>query len=178
MSIWSRVPLEKNPVNLNCSSWKKSSGYNEDLDCGARALEAFVRPFPLFVPGTPTWIDFDLLTVTFEARFTQSEDYNGNEYFELFLPSIHFRPATTQIVTSGGTHHWDESIQRLYWLPKHSKTTPYPEISRANGKVSNETISHFIKIFSTELVTPLTREIQLDGSKSEAPAGCPACSLM
>jgi Glycoside hydrolase family 5 C-terminal domain len=157
LSLWSPPPLKSNETLM-------SVNYN----AGARALEAFVRPYPLFVPGTPTWIDFDLATLTFEAKFTQEFDYPGNQAFEAFVPSLHFKADSTEVTISGGTYHWDEKIQRIYWMPD----TPKPLSKLGTGKVSAQIITHTIKLVSI-ISSPLTRDIEDDRAGI-----CPTCCLM
>jgi hypothetical protein len=41
----------------------------KDLNIGARALEAFARPYPIFTPGTPISVDFNLPNKTFTFTF-------------------------------------------------------------------------------------------------------------
>lgn len=122
LSLWSKPIPPSNP-----SPDSKTTSPPIDLNAGARALEAFVRPFPLCVPGTPKLISFDMKEQTFIFTFTHSvrEDGKwdaygscrlGQTHTELYLPLVHFpnRDCIDVWVSSGTVSILIEK-QRVLW---------------------------------------------------------------
>jgi hypothetical protein len=144
------------------SLWSPPLFKSDDFDVGARALHAFVRPCPIYIPGIPRSVNFDLKTLTFEVKFSIESYYLGNNMLELFVPSIHFQIETTEVTTSGGTYRWDETIQRLYYTPP--KLSPLTQLECSS-------IMHYVKLVS-KMALPIRRE------NNQRPPTCPACTLM
>ena len=140
-----------------------------DLNRGARALDAFVRPYPLFVPGEPLWIDFEMATKTFEVKFVQN-DYSGNNIFEAFIPRIHFTSKNTEVWVSDGKYEWDEDIQRLYWEPGHQQ---HGENLHSGRKVGPRTSYHHLRLVVRDDVLNVSASGEEEDVKN-----CPSCGLM
>lgn len=97
-----------------------------DLNAGARALEAFVRPYPILTPGLLTSINFNLkelvFSCTYKHRVTESGKWDTEEEgitkpcMELYLPRLHFPdPETTSVWVSCGTFEFFPDQQRCTW---------------------------------------------------------------
>jgi len=63
-----------------------------NLNDGARALPAFVRPFPIKTVGTPTSIDFDIRSSKFklEVRVDAGDVADANLPTEIYVPLAHY----------------------------------------------------------------------------------------
>jgi hypothetical protein len=68
----------------------------EELARGARALDAFLRPYPMFTAGTPIHLsfDYDSKERTFRFRFQNAGHVEASAHqrkaTEIFLPFLHF----------------------------------------------------------------------------------------
>jgi hypothetical protein len=68
----------------------------EELARGARALDAFLRPYPMFTAGTPIHLSFDYASKerTFRFRFQNAGHVEASAHrrkaTEIFLPFLHF----------------------------------------------------------------------------------------
>lgn len=150
-------------LSLYCKP--KTKVADGDWYSGARAAEAFVRPYPLFVPGEPLVVDFDLATVTFTAKFILAE-CNGPAVFEAYIPSLHFKKETTLIEVSDGTVEWDENIQRLCW------TLGDPGEKVGSGQVSARNLVHVL------VMRAIRTGKMIDEEDLEEQGICPTCILM
>ncbi|KAJ3367517.1 hypothetical protein HDU91_001351 [Kappamyces sp. JEL0680] len=171
----------------------------EDLNDGARALEAFVRPFPIAVPGTPKSISFDLVAGTFTFSFTHAVGDDGlwdplslglsATHAEIFLPAVHFPTADSfQVWTSSGDHSVHLSQQRLIWTcgcresngdAIESSNSESSAVPLTKGKVADaSTVTHKIVIQKTHDAARNPADIALAMDQEDEPI-CPTiCSLM
>lgn len=85
-----------------------------DLDSGGRALQAVVRPYPIATAGQPLRMRFDLARRRFE--FTFRHDPSIAAPTEIFLPALHFSPASRFEAPHGLLEHLPEE-QRLRYTP-------------------------------------------------------------
>lgn len=109
LSIWSPPPLK-----------------TADLDQGARALQAFVRPYPILTPGTLKTCSYDMKEGVFKASFLHrvAEDgawephYEGikNTTMEIYLPRFHYPQASEiKVIVSCGSFEYQPESQTLLW---------------------------------------------------------------
>ncbi|BGP46084.1 hypothetical protein JCM10450v2_001924 [Rhodotorula kratochvilovae] len=70
-----------------------------NLNDGARALPAFVRPFPTKTVGTPTSIDFDIRSSKFklEIRVDADDVADGNLPTEVYVPLAHYAASPSKV---------------------------------------------------------------------------------
>lgn len=144
----------------------------EDLNAGARAMEAYVRPCPIHVPGIPQWIEFDLATCTFKFTFRDFPTPCKNSDLEIFLPSLHFKTGHVRIEVSDGTVEWSEKAQRLYW--RADLASPGPSSGKEfNAEPKEHTIAVYGSLGSYEEDYRATQAN--DGTGDVL---CPQCSVM
>lgn len=99
----------------------------EYLNRGARACNAFVRPFPIATPGTPKQMSFDLKEGVFTYAFTHSLTPDGkwdlaahglcSTACEIYLPQIHYGTLVqdVDVWVSGGQAAILPDHQRVVW---------------------------------------------------------------
>ena len=102
----------------------------KDLNAGARALEAFVRPYPLQTPGTPISLSFDMSKTEFAYTFSHALNSDGlwevkggitdfespSCVTEIYIPLVHYGSLDDINVTvSDGTWRVYLDQQRLIW---------------------------------------------------------------
>ena len=89
--------------NIDTSTLAFSFPYNESLNAGSRAFEAFVRPSPIVVAGTPKSYSFDIRSCTFTMSMEPfQEDPPEDAPTELFLPEYLFKDCEPEISVSSG----------------------------------------------------------------------------
>lgn len=157
-----------------CVETNRDSKPIRDLDNGARALEAFVRPYPIATPGTLEQMSFDLKQGVFTFSFSHSVTLDGKwdahgtcgllqTVTEIFLPHIHY-PSCEEIDVwvSGGRYSILHDHQRIIWqcgcliIDREDGSPTSDEMSSVSNtsdafltndrKVSDTVISHKIVI--------------------------------
>ncbi|KAI8899480.1 glycoside hydrolase superfamily [Globomyces pollinis-pini] len=187
LSIWS-PPVAK---RLSIST---PAGIPSDLNAGARALEAFVRPYPILTPGIPTKIDFNLkeklFTCTFKHPINEdgSWDYKADgihhPYMELFLPNIHFpNQDTTDVYVSSGVYSLLFPQQRLIWQcdcihnSATSSANSHTALQPKNGKIGdNGFVTH--KIVIRYGGGKHDKSVEQVGLENDEDGMCPQCGIM
>ncbi|KAI8916174.1 glycoside hydrolase superfamily [Gorgonomyces haynaldii] len=149
---------------------RKREGIPEDLNRGGRAVEAFCRPYPLLIPGEPTWINFDLEDKYFEVKFRRVDYHGDSNVFEAYVPKLHFKKDSTSIWVSDGSYEWDEDNQRLLWTvdPANARYQ-----SGENRRVSAITTVHVLKMKAGTHI-----EIEEDTHQDRESNACPSCNIM
>ncbi|KAK9446877.1 glycoside hydrolase superfamily [Limtongia smithiae] len=82
---------------------------------GGRAIEAFVRPFPLLTSGIPRNWGFDLRTATFSMDIDATEDRAEDLPTEIHVPDFHFPNGDLVVEISTGRWELDHQAQLLRW---------------------------------------------------------------
>ncbi|KAI8927737.1 glycoside hydrolase superfamily [Entophlyctis helioformis] len=136
----SNDPVGAGGVKASSGIVSRRKNVPADLNQGARALEAFVRPFPVLTPGTPVALAFDLDQVLFTYTFSHSVNadtglwhldssssdalYTGPDgsqvplgsVTELYIPHVHFPTGSMlQVWVSDGTWRLYGDLQRCVW---------------------------------------------------------------
>ncbi len=137
---------------LSCTIWNYFAGHskeqgdhwnNEDLSIysadqdgnkddpyyGARAKDALIRPYPVYTPGIPQSMYFDIKRKAF--HFTYLSDDKAEGPLEIFLPHLHFQ-GELEVTVSNGTFRLDLENQRFYYT--HNKQNVIHIISIKNIK--------------------------------------------
>lgn len=90
--------------------------YNESLNAGSRAFEAFVRPSPIVIAGTPKSYTFDMRSCTFTLSITPfQEEPPENSPTEIFLPEYFYRDCEPVVAVSSGRWIVHRPSQVLRW---------------------------------------------------------------
>ncbi len=88
----------------------------EDINSGARAPEAFIRPYPIATAGEPISLSFKWRKGQFEFSF------HGEAAVEaptvIYVPEFHYG-AGVKIEISDGTYDYVPEEQRLYYTPEN-----------------------------------------------------------
>lgn len=89
--------LQPSLTSLSRSAPPYAPAQDIDYDSGARAIESFVRPYPIATAGLPKSVDFDVksstFTFTLEARADDLRTGNESLPTEIFLPAVHYGAA-------------------------------------------------------------------------------------
>lgn len=129
------------------------------VDSGARALQAFCRPYPLAVVGIIEKIHFEIATSLFKLEVKVAADDVSDTSLptEVFLPSVHYAPTddedtgndgdriNVEISVSSGAYNIKGNI--LYWHyerpERHSTQVLHHrlEVRRAGGPKSSAGIA-------------------------------------
>jgi hypothetical protein len=129
-------------TNSPRDSKEKMSDPQFSLDLGGRALEAFVRPYPLFLPGTPLKFRYSMkeTVMTLVYRHLSHNDPPPTSFVcEIFLPNLHFSSEKQlELWASDSLGIWTLDIpnQRLYWkcsCTTHDPNTTHTLIMRRSG---------------------------------------------
>ena len=127
----------------------------DNLHDGARALVAYCRPYPVKTAGTPTYLNFDMASASFDLRIIGGGGDPSEIETEIFVPAVHFGkspqdsiglefkpdvPAMSgfdaeldlQVTTSGGS--WRINGQHLLW--RHPPGKQSIQVRRAGGPLS------------------------------------------
>lgn len=207
LSIWSPPLKTTSPVLkmstelISHASCKKSVPL--DLNDGARALEAFVRPFPIMTPGTPKSLSFDMKTKSFTYSFSHMISDSSvwdpraqglsSQFTEIFLPKIHYPSADEiDVWVSCGTYTIHPDLDRLMWKcgckQRDEEMTSSATANSLNsssggskkGRVyTDECVTHKIVIQRKTLTEQNSKQVgeTMDPEEDED-AICPQCSLM
>jgi len=90
--------------------------YNESLNVGSRAFEAFVRPSPIVITGTPKSYSFDMRSCTFSLSLTPfQEDPPEDAPTEIFIPDYFFQDCEPEVSVSSGRWMVHRPSQVLRW---------------------------------------------------------------
>ncbi len=89
---------------------------NDPSYSGARAKNAFIRPYPIKTAGKPLYLQFKMTQKIFEYHFEHDDLIDHPT--EIFLPHLHFGKGFT-IELSDGSYELDESNQIIYY--NHTK---------------------------------------------------------
>lgn len=123
-TIWNYYPHHNNELGDNWNNEDLSiysldlEGERDDPYNGARAKHSLIRPYPIYTPGTPSYMYFDMKQQVFE--FMYIDDVGAQGQLEIFLPNLHFKEGT-KVSVSDGTYEINYGMQRLFYTP--SKTT-------------------------------------------------------
>jgi hypothetical protein len=200
LSIWS-PPLSSIISPVSSTGHKSGLSMPIDLDEGGRALEAFVRPHPICIPGIPKSISFELAAGTFTFSFTHSLCEDGtwdlasqgltSKHVEIFLPILHFPTADSfEVWTSSGNCTILLEHQRLLWtcgcLETGAGERRYIQSSEAlsakqlnRSKVSDTLATHKIVIQKKRADARNPADIAMAMDQVEEDPICPTvCSLM
>ena len=79
-----------------------TSSYTDGGAPGFRALEAIVRPSPVYTHGNVESYGFDLKSCTFTLTLTAPSSTEQSHPTEVFLPDFHFPQSRTSVEVSGG----------------------------------------------------------------------------
>ena len=85
-------------------------------DCpysGARAKNAFIRPYPIKTAGKPLFVHFKMSQKIFEYQFAHDPKITDHPT-EIFLPHLHFGAGFT-VKLSDGHYHFDKERQVLFY---------------------------------------------------------------
>jgi hypothetical protein len=83
-----------------------------DLNSGGRALEALVRPYPMFTSGRPISLSFNIKTSEFVFVFEQV----GNDKTEVYIPHFQYpQDENVLYLCDGGSVEVDYLNQRCYF---------------------------------------------------------------
>jgi len=91
-----------------------------DINSGARTIKAFLRPYPRFIAGNITLLNYDRRKRIFIFRFTHFE--NMTQPTEIYIPSSIYNKGFHQVL-SDGTVTFDSESQTLFY----HHTTEMPE---------------------------------------------------
>lgn len=86
-----------------------------DINSGARATQAFIRPYPIATAGEPLHLRFKLRRAKFEYRFRGDPDVAAPTV--VYVPNFHYGEGIN-IEVSDGSYDYDPGQQRLYYTPK------------------------------------------------------------
>lgn len=87
----------------------------EDINAGARAPEAFIRPYPIATAGTPLSLSFKLRGARFEFVFRG--DMEVTEPTEIFVPEFYYGGGI-KVDVSDGDFIYQPEEQRIYYTPE------------------------------------------------------------
>ena len=88
----------------------------DDINSGARAPEAFIRPYPIATAGEPHALSFQIKRAQFE--FTYEGDVNICAPTVIFVPEFHYGKGI-QVFVSDGTYTHDPAAQQLLHYPEN-----------------------------------------------------------
>ncbi|MGA9396907.1 MAG: cellulase family glycosylhydrolase [Anaerolineaceae bacterium] len=83
------------------------------LHSGGRALEAFLRPFPRFTAGTPTFLSYDYRSGRMRFEYLGREESGDTE---LFIPTLRY-PDGIEVELSDGSYEYLREKQQLIHHP-------------------------------------------------------------
>ena len=86
-----------------------------DINSGARAPAAFIRPYPLATAGEPLSFSFHMRSKHFKFHFQGDPEVTAPT--EIFVPEYHYGKGIS-ITVSDGTYDYQPEIQRLYYWPE------------------------------------------------------------
>jgi hypothetical protein len=89
----------------------------EDINSGARAPEAFIRPYPIATAGEPLSLSFKWRRARFEFSFRG--DSNITAPTVIYVPSFHYEGGI-KIEISDGTYDYLPEEQRLTYTPENA----------------------------------------------------------
>src|SRR5438046_797877 len=90
--------------------------YNESLNAGSRAFEAFVRPSPVVLAGTPKSYGFDMRSCTITLSMKPFvEEPPEDAPTEIFIPEYFFQDCEPEISVSSGRWIMFRPGQVLRW---------------------------------------------------------------
>ncbi|KAJ3310077.1 hypothetical protein HDV04_005420 [Boothiomyces sp. JEL0838] len=192
LSIWSR-PVAKKLMRDSTGAVESPKDLNE----GGRAVQAFVRPYPIHTPGIPRSIRFDLSEKSFIFTFTHNINANGTWNFkedgiiiphtEIFLPNIHFpSEEDIEVLIDSGIYSVFIKEQRVLWqcdcasrAAGASSNGSVNSVGSTAGltkrKISDETITHKIVIRKR---SNTSKPIDQVTDEDEDAGICPQCSVM
>ncbi|MFW5714520.1 MAG: cellulase family glycosylhydrolase [Brevefilum sp.] len=91
---------------------------SQDINSGARAPEAFIRPYPIATAGTPLKLRFRLRRARFEFVFRG--DPEVEEPTVIYIPEFHYGKGII-ITVSDGRYEYSSDEQRLNYWPESPK---------------------------------------------------------
>ena len=86
-----------------------------DINSGARALEAVVRPYACKIAGEPLKMSFDIKRKRFDFEFRHDPTVDAPT--EIYVPSYQY-PNGIRVTLSDGSYEYDQSLQLLIY--KHT----------------------------------------------------------
>ena len=136
---------ESTPALSGMRSYQADGEGGPELDAGARAIEAFARPFPMAVAGRPISIDFEIKSSSFTLVIEVLPDDLTSDAqglpTEIFLPYAHY----------GHPERQTEEIQPIGFrqsvLGKYSsrRGTPSLELAVSMSRGRYELDGHVLK---------------------------------
>jgi len=99
-----------------------------DINSGARAPAAFIRPYPLATAGEPLAFSFHMRSGHFKFSFRGDPEVTSPT--EIFVPEYHYG-AGIRVTVSDGTYDYQPEIQRLYFWPEQPAGEHWVEIKPA-----------------------------------------------
>ncbi|MDY6866322.1 MAG: cytoplasm protein, partial [Chloroflexota bacterium] len=88
----------------------------EDINSGARAPEAFIRPYPIATAGEPLSLSFKWRRGHFEFSFQGDPSIDASTV--LFVPEFHYGEGI-KVEVSDGTYDYMPEEQCLYYTPEN-----------------------------------------------------------
>ncbi len=102
--------------------------YPEDINSGARAPEAFIRPYPIATAGEPLSLLFKWRRGRFNFSFLGDPDLNSPTI--IFVPKFHYGEGII-IEVSDGIYDYVPEEQRLYYTPENKSGEHWIRFSRS-----------------------------------------------
>lgn len=82
---------------------------------GSRAVEAFVRAFPLLTSGVPEEYNFDIMKAAFTMTIAADDNLGKGIATEIHVPDLHYPNGDLQVQITSGRWELDKESQILYW---------------------------------------------------------------
>lgn len=86
-----------------------------DINSGARAPSAFIRPYPLATAGEPLAFSFQMRSKRFKFHFLGDPEVTAPT--EIYVPTYHYGKGI-KVTVSDGTYDYQPEVQRLYYWPE------------------------------------------------------------
>jgi hypothetical protein len=90
----------------------------EDINSGARAPEAFIRPYPIATAGKPLALSFKIKNAIFRFRFRSDPAVSAPTV--IYVPAYHYKDGI-QIEVSDGKYDYQPEQQRLSFHPESTE---------------------------------------------------------
>ena len=121
-TIWNYTP---DNTNLHGDLWNEEDlsifsrdqqSNPADINSGARAPAAFIRPYPVSTAGEPVSLSFQMRRARFEFHFKGDPAVDAPT--EIFVPQFHYGSGIQTEVSDGKYQYHPEEQRLLYWPEK------------------------------------------------------------